>query len=801
MKNTRRYTVLAAAIAAAGITSKASAGSFVPGGLVLMEVGTANQFFGGDAVSFIEIDPATGATLASPGTISLPTSGPNAMSEPDSTNHDRHLELSTDGHYLAFSAYNIAPGPTDPSTLPANAADAAASGLPQVPRVVGLLTADGSADLSTRLTDAYNGTSIRGAFTTNGTDIWTSGDNASGATGSGGTHYTTRGSSTSSNISSVQTLGSEKTPDNIRDARVFNGQLYVTSGSDASVGKGFLQAGTGTPTSGAQTLTTLFHGDSTSAIYFLDTNHDGVLDTAYTGTSTGNGLRKYSLIGDTWTEEGLISTTTGSTDQITALENPNGSVTVYFGDTAAIYKYTDPTPYGVSLPSIAATPLLTLPDDAAVTLGGFDFAPTPVGPANEWKTSGGGSWAGAGNWSNATVPSGVGDTATFASAGSGTVTLDTNRTVGHLVFDNAASYNLAGGGFTLTINNGNGVGAAGIPSIAVNQGSHTISAPVMLANAVRVTTALGSSLAIAGAVSGVGGFYTDGLGTVTLSAPATYSGDTTDSSGILTIAGTGSLPTTTNLISGDGDLHTTATVNIAASTTASTPRAVTLASVTINDNGSVQLLAPGTHGGRSVLVTSGLTLAGGINAWQGELDMTGNDMIVKNGVVTNIANQLKAGFNAHNGYWNGASGIISSAAAGNSHLLTTLGYRTGGSAFNSAPGSPFDGVNTSSSDVLVKYTYYGDANLDGVVNGGDYHQIDVGFGMHLTGWSNGDFNYDGVVDGSDYSLIDNTFNQISATGANPLAIIASAAVPEPTTLGLLWIGAMGLLGRRRRRNV
>ena len=61
------------------------------------------------------------------------------------------------------------------------------------------------------------------------------------------------------------------------------------------------------------------------------------------------------------------------------------------------------------------------------------------------------------------------------------------------------------------------------------------------------------------------------------------------------------------------------------------------------------------------------------------------------------------------------------------------------------------------------------------------------------------------MDGSDYSLIDNTFNQINATGASPLAIVASppdlassVAVPEPTTLGLLGVGAISLLARRRK---
>ena len=58
----------------------------------------------------------------------------------------------------------------------------------------------------------------------------------------------------------------------------------------------------------------------------------------------------------------------------------------------------------------------------------------------------------------------------------------------------------------------------------------------------------------------------------------------------------------------------------------------------------------------------------------------------------------------------------------------------------------------------MKYTYYGDANLDGKVDASDYSLIDNGYLNHLTGWYNGDFNYDGVINGSDYTLIDNAFN-------------------------------------------
>ena len=55
----------------------------------------------------------------------------------------------------------------------------------------------------------------------------------------------------------------------------------------------------------------------------------------------------------------------------------------------------------------------------------------------------------------------------------------------------------------------------------------------------------------------------------------------------------------------------------------------------------------------------------------------------------------------------------------------------------------------------MKFTYVGDTNLDGKVDGTDYSRIDNGYLMNLTGWANGDFNFSGNVDGSDYLLIDN----------------------------------------------
>jgi len=70
----------------------------------------------------------------------------------------------------------------------------------------------------------------------------------------------------------------------------------------------------------------------------------------------------------------------------------------------------------------------------------------------------------------------------------------------------------------------------------------------------------------------------------------------------------------------------------------------------------------------------------------------------------------------------------------------------------------FDGQSIDSTAVLVKYTYYGDADFNGKVNFDDYARIDAGFGAHRTGWLNGDFDGNGAINFDDYALIDLAFN-------------------------------------------
>jgi beta-glucanase (GH16 family)/regulation of enolase protein 1 (concanavalin A-like superfamily) len=207
----------------------------------------------------------------------------------------------------------------------------------------------------------------------------------------------------------------------------------------------------------------------------------------------------------------------------------------------------------------------------------------------------------------------------------------------------------------------------------------------------------------------------------------------------------------------------------------------TFGTLAIATGAKVVVAAPPTPSDRTVLITNTLSFAGSSNAWQGQLDLNGNDMIVHGGNIAMITNQFKTGYAL--GAFNG-QGIISTSAKNDSSKLTTLGV-----ALNNASGNPaytkFDGQNVSQSDVLVKYTYFGDADVNGSDNGNDYSLIDTGFGSHgaKTGWQNGDFNYDGSVDGSDYSLIDNAFNSQNVVFASePAAVVANVAMSNKTTV-------------------
>jgi hypothetical protein len=95
----------------------------------------------------------------------------------------------------------------------------------------------------------------------------------------------------------------------------------------------------------------------------------------------------------------------------------------------------------------------------------------------------------------------------------------------------------------------------------------------------------------------------------------------------------------------------------------------------------------------------------------------------------------------------------------------------------------------------------GDANRDGSVNGTDFALLAGNFGVASgADWGRGDFNGDGAVNGSDFALLAGNFGKMGGDppvfgGGAFLSASGSAAVPEPSALGLLALPAF-LLRRR-----
>src|SRR5205814_1964865 len=92
--------------------------------------------------------------------------------------------------------------------------------------------------------------------------------------------------------------------------------------------------------------------------------------------------------------------------------------------------------------------------------------------------------------------------------------------------------------------------------------------------------------------------------------------------------------------------------------------------------------------------------------------------------------------------------------------------------------------------IVTRYVFFGDANLDGSVNSGDFTALAQNFNATSRFWWQGDFNYDGTVNALDFNMIATNFGQVMP--ANPLGTL----VPEPATVAALLLPAL-LLRRRR----
>ena len=127
-------------------------------------------------------------------------------------------------------------------------------------------------------------------------------------------------------------------------------------------------------------------------------------------------------------------------------------------------------------------------------------------------------------------------------------------------------------------------------------------------------------------------------------------------------------------------------------------------------------------------------------------------MIFRNGGPSRLSQvQSRIAQGRDGGTWDGL-GITSSTATANG---LALGYALAGDVnmdvFHDTPVEP--------SDVIVRMTFEGDANLDGKVDLADFVHLRNGFGGTSSLWSSGNFNYDDDVDLSDFVMLRNNFGK------------------------------------------
>ncbi|MEI8195861.1 MAG: dockerin type I domain-containing protein, partial [Phycisphaerae bacterium] len=417
------------------------------------------------------------------------------------------------------------------------------------------------------------------------------------------------------------------------------------------------------------------------------------------------------------------------------------------------------------------------------------FTVSPVGDNGSWNGSAGTSWSNSANWTGITtaVP-GTGRTATFNTASSNTtIDLGTGlRQVKTLMFDiaSAASYTI-------------GSGAVGSQALELDHtGGILVNAPVVANQTVNANVVLGDATA------------------------SSYVFTNSSSTSLLTIAG--------NIQGGSGgsagkktlSMNGVGTVILSGSISDGSAQSVGLV---IANAGTTILSGANTYTGGTTVTGGVLTFATANSrpaadvlsvGMNGSLTPPGAIVILKTGETADqIRQELQSVATGGLGTIKPVTGTPSTQG---------IGYLAG-SIYNAL--HPGNNLGLGTNDIVLKYTYLGDVNLDGRITATDFAQLDAAYFKHyynggLTDpkatWLQGDLNFDGQINATDFAIMDASYlAQTAGTLANDPFYVGNLAtfgptyaslvaqqlnsVPEPASLALLgFLGVGCLLGHRQR---
>jgi hypothetical protein len=358
---------IAICLAAILCANNGHAAAFTLGDLVVVRVGDGSAALGSAATAtFLDEYTSAGVFVQS---IPMPTSL-SGLNQPftlsGTATSEGFLALSGNGLYLTLGGYNAIPGTAGVTTAAPTT----------VPRGVARIGLNGLIDTSTSLSDAYSGSNIRSAVSTDGVNIWTGGNAGSGLGATGGPRYSTFGGTTSVRV--------DTTASNMRVVNIFNGQLYVSSSTGSLLGVSTV--GTGLPTTAGSSAITILPGMPTTGthssydFWFKDANTLYVADDG--SAANGGGIQKWTLSAGTWSLAytlGNNGTTTTAVRGLAGTVDGSGNAVLYGTTGNALVSVTD-TGSGSAVSTLATAgantafrgvELLVVPEPTTAALTGF----------------------------------------------------------------------------------------------------------------------------------------------------------------------------------------------------------------------------------------------------------------------------------------------------------------------------------------------------------------------------------------------------------------------------------------------